>query len=222
MAKAADTRDTLAHAALAYIDEHGTDSLSLRALAKEAGVHHTAIYRHFRTRWDLFQAIFEILVTETLARAGQLPSDPEDRLLTLIRALRATFRAHPGVTAGYLVPVPTLTDSLGVHGYQLELLSALGELGLTGHSRLVHYQILESYTLGSCVYDYGGAPEHLESRRLRHRTVADAAFEAATRSTLAIDALNEEAFDLGLVTLVQAARLAGTAERNSMSAALGS
>lgn len=52
-----DLRKTLLDAAVRHIDAQGTEGLSLRALAREAGVSPTAPYRHFENRTALLAAI---------------------------------------------------------------------------------------------------------------------------------------------------------------------
>ncbi|MEE4361528.1 MAG: TetR/AcrR family transcriptional regulator [Pseudomonadales bacterium] len=55
-----DLRQTLLEAAVRHIRAEGTEGLSLRALAREAGVSPTAPYRHFENR----QALLAALATE--------------------------------------------------------------------------------------------------------------------------------------------------------------
>ena len=61
-----DLRDTLMTAAVAHIEQGGTEKLSLRALAREAGVSPTAPYRHFPTKTCLLAA----LATEGFVELG--------------------------------------------------------------------------------------------------------------------------------------------------------
>ncbi|GAB1266509.1 hypothetical protein NBRC116493_18870 [Aurantivibrio infirmus] len=52
-----DLKKTLIRTACRRIDDEGTEKLSLRALAREAGVSPTAPYRHFSTKSSLLAAI---------------------------------------------------------------------------------------------------------------------------------------------------------------------
>ena len=68
-----DLRKTLLDAAVEHIDREGTEGLSLRALAREAGVSATAPYRHFDSR----QALLAALATEGFRELGsRLEQDP--------------------------------------------------------------------------------------------------------------------------------------------------
>lgn len=197
-------RELLTAAALAYVDEHGLDALTLRGLATHTGMHHTAVYRHFRNKNEIFAALFAVILGQALSDSEPLPLDPAQRIMTLTTALRSLLRQHPAVASGYLAPSEEIADSEPAQRFLELILAALTDLGLTGRDRLIQYQMLESYVLGSSVYDFGGAPLHLESRRRRHRIVPDAAFEVATRDESSVEALNEEAFQRGLNVMIQA------------------
>jgi AcrR family transcriptional regulator len=82
-----ELRETLMDAALASIAAHGTEKLSLRALAREAGVSATAPYRHFPSKESLLAALAEEGFRELLGRfeavAGEPHEDLESRLLAI-------------------------------------------------------------------------------------------------------------------------------------------
>lgn len=204
MSRRPDTRDAIVAAALAYADEHGIDSLTLRGLGRATGLHHTAIYRHFRSKEEILNALFEQIAAESMAGIGELPTDPGARIIAIALALRAGLHEHPAVAGAYLQPEASIADSLPARQLQGLILSSLSELGLEGHALAQRYQILESYVLGATAFDFSGAPAHLESRRQRHRMADGQDLEAESRETDTIDLLNEEAFALGLRTLVSA------------------
>lgn len=94
-----DLRETLLEAALADIQANGTERLSLRALARQAGVSATAPYRHFPSKRCLLAALITrgfralgVAVTEARDRAGD---DPEDQLLAAGLAYVAFARGNP-------------------------------------------------------------------------------------------------------------------------------
>ena len=94
-----DLRDTLMEAALASIAAHGTEKLSLRALAREAGVSPTAPYRHFPSKQSLLAALAEQGFLELLARFDAVAAEPyadlELRLLALGMAYIEFALANP-------------------------------------------------------------------------------------------------------------------------------
>src|SRR3954468_16224943 len=79
-----DLRRTLLDASLALVEEQGIGALSLREVARKAGVTHNAPYHHFPDKGTLLAAIseegFALLAREmTAARAGAR-DDPRSRL----------------------------------------------------------------------------------------------------------------------------------------------
>jgi TetR/AcrR family transcriptional regulator, tetracycline repressor protein len=211
MARVTTTSDALARAALEFIDENGVDALTLRALGQQVGMHHTAVYRHYRSKNELLQAVLAIVISDGLTEAGPLPEDPQERLIALITGLRAALHAHPAVTVAYLLPVESLADSEAASVVRHSAIQALRDLGLRGHDLLIRYQLLESFALGASVFDFGGAPEHIASRRRRHMMMTDPDFAILASSEEHVEAVTESAFELGLRTLVGECAAAGRA-----------
>src|SRR5205809_439421 len=79
-----DLRRTLIDASLALVEEEGIGALSLREVARKAGVTHNAPYHHFPDRGALLAAIaeegFGRLAQETAAARAAVPDDPLARL----------------------------------------------------------------------------------------------------------------------------------------------
>lgn len=203
MTRMTTTSDTLARAALVFIDENGVDALTIRALGQQVGMHHTAVYRHYRSKNELLRAVLAIVIGDAFAQTGSLPEDPEKRLLAIVMGLRKALHSHPAMTAAYLLPVETLADSEAVTEIQHLAVQALREMGLEGHDLVVRYQMLESFVFGASVFDFGGAPDHITSRSRRHKMMADYEFTTLGASEERVDAVTESAFELGLITLVK-------------------
>lgn len=72
----------------------GAAALSLRAVATQAGVSHTALYRHFDTRDDLLDAVAASWIDE-LVDAGE----PDDDLATYVRRYVVTALDAPALYA---------------------------------------------------------------------------------------------------------------------------
>lgn len=207
------TSETLARTALAFIDEHGVEALTIRALGQEAGMHHTAVYRHYRSKNELLRAVLAIVIGDAFAQTGPLPDDPQERLISLVTGLRTALHAHPAVTVAYLLPVETLADSEAVTQLQRVAVRALRDLGLEGRELVVRYQMLESYVLGASVFDFGGAPDHVTSRSRRHALLVEPEFAAVAASQEQVEAVTESAFNLGLQAMVAECAAAGQAAR---------
>ena len=193
------SREAFADAALAIIDERGYDALSMRALGDELGVHATAVYRHFANKHDLVEAaltrMFEVSGV-TVPEAGT----PRDRLAGLIRSLRRAFAEHPNLA----LPNLTIQDEQATVEFVRTALHLLREMGLRGRELVIAYQMLETYSVGTNAYDWGHYPDALEARRRGRRLVGDEAFDEVSRTLADMTALNDEAFEVGLRSLLDA------------------
>lgn len=80
-----DLRNALIHAGLQVLARDGVAGLSLRKVAKEAGVSHTAPYRHFTDKDALLAAIaldgFNLLAARLQRAHEENQDDPEEMLL---------------------------------------------------------------------------------------------------------------------------------------------
>jgi len=80
-----DLRRSLIRAGTKMIEKKGLDGLSLREVARAAGVSHTAPYRHFRDKADLIAAIaqkgFEQLTGDATAAVGRHTGDPREQFV---------------------------------------------------------------------------------------------------------------------------------------------
>ncbi len=94
-----DLRSALIAAALALLEEQGMAALSLRALARRAGVSAMAPYHHFPTRAALVAAVatagFDRLYAEKLSALAAAGDDPVERLVAGTRGYVAFVIANP-------------------------------------------------------------------------------------------------------------------------------
>jgi AcrR family transcriptional regulator len=101
-----DLRRALIHAARQLLENEGPDALSLRAVAREAGVSPAAPYHHFKDKSELLEAVadqgFEELADE-LRRAKAETPEPTERIAALGAAYagfalnrRALYRVMSG------------------------------------------------------------------------------------------------------------------------------
>jgi AcrR family transcriptional regulator len=198
MRKGERTRLAMLQAAVDILDEQGPDALTLQALGERLGLHRTAIYRHFADRDDLLGEALEYLIAQ-VAVGLNLPADPRGRIATIALELRRMFHRYPGASTIF---VTTGGSRAGSAQMEVLVLQALREMGVAEADLPVVYQALESYTIGASLFDFAGAPLHLESRRERHAAVADPAMARVTASAVQVDATNEAAFLWGLQALL--------------------
>lgn len=193
------SRDDFVAAAIRYVDEHGMAALTLRALGDALGVAHTAVYRHFRDKDELVVAMKDAIVGEVTTRAQMLGTSPRERLIETLGALWETCQRHPHVVVAMIdmsAAAPRADDLARL------IIAELEALGLEDVELTRCFQLLESFVIGTQAFDLGGAPDHLELRRQRHRSLGHRAFEPMTRTCAGVAANNEAAFRMGLELLV--------------------
>jgi AcrR family transcriptional regulator len=95
-----DLRRTLLDASLALIDEQGLAALSLREVARRAGVSHQAPYFHFADRAALLAALadegFTLLHAAMKAEQARSPHGADAQLMAAGRGYVAFALEHPG------------------------------------------------------------------------------------------------------------------------------
>jgi AcrR family transcriptional regulator len=97
--------------ATAHLRSHGAAALSLRALARDAGMASSAVYRYFASRDDLVTELlvraFDGHADEVEAAAAAHPDQPVAALRAAFRAYRAWALANPAEFGlAYTAPVP--------------------------------------------------------------------------------------------------------------------
>lgn len=97
-----DLRNALLAAAGQVLGKRGAGGLSLRAVARQAGVSHAAPYRHFRDKAALLSALrqagFEQLGQTIHAAVDAKPQSPEQKLIEAATAYVRLAMQHPEMT----------------------------------------------------------------------------------------------------------------------------
>lgn len=110
-ADAQRNRSRLLTAAEAALDAHGA-SASLDDIARAAGVGNATLYRHFPTRADLIEAVYDQRIRQLCAAAAELAAtrEPAGALSEWLRAL-VTHITDSRVLADAFTAASGLTDS---------------------------------------------------------------------------------------------------------------
>lgn len=99
-----DLRRTLLEAAAASLETDGVDALSLRRLARDAGVSHAAPSRHFRDK----QALLDALAEDGFRRMSDALEQATDAAALTPDAVRAQFDALVRAYVAFALTQPTL------------------------------------------------------------------------------------------------------------------
>jgi AcrR family transcriptional regulator len=149
------TRERVIAEALDVITASGVETLSMRTLATRLGVVPGALYRHVRSKEQLYDLILDGVLAEVDCRA-----DPSltwaEQVTELAERLRVVLENHPGI-AGLL----KARDPLSPHSLALAeaFLAPLHAAGMPGAQAAVAFRLIYDYTLGFALSDRTTASE---------------------------------------------------------------
>jgi AcrR family transcriptional regulator len=156
------TRDRVVAEALAIISADGAQALSMRAIAGRLGVVPGALYRHVRSKEQLYDLVLDAVIAEV--DCATEPSAPwAARVASLAHRLRAALESHPGIAALLKARDPVSPASLTLAEAFLAPLSAAG---LPGHQAALAFRLVYDYTAGFAL----GDPTSPAEQRLRDAT----------------------------------------------------
>jgi AcrR family transcriptional regulator len=133
--------EKIVDAALALADARG--DFSMRALGQKLGVDPMAIYRHFRDK----EALLDAMVDAALAQLAAPPSGtPAERLRRMCVDFRSALAAHPGVA----LRVSTTRPTLGPHTLALTdaCVGLIRQLGLDAREATRAFLMLIRFITG--------------------------------------------------------------------------
>ena len=143
------TRDRVVAEALAIISAQGAAALSMRALATSLGVVPGALYRHVRSKDQLYDLILDAVLAEVDCQAD--PALPwTGQLTALAGRLQAVLEAHPGVAALLKTRDPVSPASLALAE---AFLAPLHAAGLPGSQAALAFRLIYDYTTGFALSD---------------------------------------------------------------------
>jgi AcrR family transcriptional regulator len=153
------TRERVVAEALAVISADGAQALSMRAIAARLGVVPGALYRHVRSKEQLYDLVLDAVLTEVDCQRD--PSVPwTARVGALARQLRTVLENHPGIAALLKGRDPVSPASLAVAE---AFLAPLSEAGLPGRRAALAFRLVYDYTVGFAL----GDPTSPAEQRLR-------------------------------------------------------
>jgi TetR/AcrR family transcriptional regulator, tetracycline repressor protein len=196
--------------AVALVEEHGAEALTMRRLADRLGVAPNALYSHVPDKSTLLDAVLDTLLAEIEVR-GLRTMEWRDGLGALMTASRAMLLRHVP-----LLPHLLTRPMTGPNASRLgeETLALLERGGVEGETAVRGLRALLAYTFGSVVMD---APRYRDPDPAARQAAGRAAF--ASRSHLpTVSRLaeplsrppSEEVFQAGLRWLIEGIAASGT------------
>ena len=143
------TRSRVVAEALAIISADGAAALSMRALAARLGVVPGALYRHVRSKEQLYDLILDGVLAEVDGQADRaLPWTAQ--VTALAHRLRAVLEDHPGVAA-----LLKTRDPLSPHSLALAeaFLAPMQAANLPERQAVLAFRLIYDYTLGFALSD---------------------------------------------------------------------
>ena len=194
------SRDDFLDAAIRIVDAEGLEALTLRRLGLDVGVSYTAVYTYFKTREDLIAALVDRISEEIIAGIAPSGDSARDQLIAIAMSSRRALARHPRLATVY---VTGQSDAVVGNQATLSVVALLESSGIKGRDVVTAYRVLENYVFGSTIFDFGAAPNHLSIRRRRYRATSHPEFKAVGLSDKAVGQHNDEAFVLGLSSLLK-------------------
>jgi AcrR family transcriptional regulator len=172
------SREQFVRVAIDFVEKHSMSEFTLRAIGQELGVNNTAIYRHFPSKESLLDAMLESVLGEVAALPDPEGLSPRDCIMQILRNVRQVFQKHSHLSATYVSATGAFPSGLIL---TRRISAHLSSMGLRGDALVRTYQMLEGYTLGTSVFDAGGAPDTWSIRQERYRYVNSPDFDDAAR-----------------------------------------
>ena len=146
------TRQRIASAAVAFIDEHGLAALSMRKLGAELDVEAMSLYNHVTNKDDLLGAVTDSIYAEILADYGDGGEGWRAKATRMARAYRAAATRHPNMVA-ILVDKPVqATEGLE---FMSRVVSIFDELTDDLEQASMAFHIAASWVIGTIIQENG-------------------------------------------------------------------
>lgn len=177
------SRAEVIDAALHYVDLHGLDALTMRALAKEMGVYPTALYWHTGTKAQLVAAV-SARVLEDIVLPADRGTAWDEWLTEVARLCRQAMHRHPN-----LAPIlgSQLVVSTTAVPFVERVVGVLERAGFSGRDLVEAYNAVVGFVLGWVTLELSSVPADVEEGWQKEyagqlRTVSPNTFPALTRN----------------------------------------
>lgn len=138
------SRESIVAAGLELAERPGTTNIAFRDLGALLGVDPTAIYRHFRNKESLMEALLDELGARTVAAVTAPVEQWQDRLRELSIATLDEYIRHPAIAAEAVV---LTTNGPGERDAIELMLDAFARAALPDDEIVRHYALLASHVL---------------------------------------------------------------------------
>lgn len=214
MARRRLRRDDVISGAIAFIDEHGLQTLTMRRLGASLGVEAMALYRHVAGRGELVAAVINELIDRLFDDnlMAEAPASWEDYLARVANAMRDLALEHPRIfplLATHPPEAPWLRPPLRSIRWVDHFLSSFLAYGFPEDRAVDVYKSFTSFLLGDLMLEVSalGVDIAPETAQATDDDDSLAQYPTVTRlqNTLSEDHAQRE-FDDGLDDLIERIR----------------
>jgi AcrR family transcriptional regulator len=198
------SREVIARAALALIDDVGAEGFSLAALGKRLGVRPSSFYNHVTGKDDIMAGVRELVSDSIDARMfAELPWD--EAMARWARGYREAFAAHPPVIS-LLATIPVSGALRTLRMYD-QVVTGLERGGWPSEMVIPVMVAVESFILGSAL-DVVAPPTMFDPGPLSADVPAFASAVAARDAAAAERGRPpaDLAFEVGLASIIEGLR----------------
>lgn len=193
--------DVIVDASLALVDRDGLDALTVGRLAAELDVAPMSLYRYFRNKDELLDAVGDGLLGRWAAPKVQSARPWEDELIEVLTSFHQLLVEHPAISGLFIT---RHVVGPGTAKVLERMLAILRRGGFDAAEAVAAYRIVIGFVIGYSVYDVGHrVPEYGRRSRSFFAGLPQEEFPALADS---FDALGEppepELFTAGLRDLL--------------------
>jgi AcrR family transcriptional regulator len=200
------TLDRILDAALAIVDAHGLDALTVRRLADELGTSHPALYRHVGSQQEIVVLLVDRVIGQVsvdVSPTTEPMTDGRARAEQSLRRYREVLLAHP-----HLVPAFLQGQLLGPNALarREESLRFMVEAGMPSDLAALAYLSTTHFVISSAAFDTSGAGRSAAERAAMRSFFSGLPPDDYPTIAALADVLNapdgDEEFELGLTALL--------------------
>jgi len=185
------SREQFIRVAIDFVEKHSMSEFTLRAIGDELGVNNTAVYRYFPNKESLLDAMLDSVLAEIAAQPDPAGATPRESIIEMLLNGRLAFQNHAHLSATYVSATGAFPSGLIL---TRRISAHLSSMGLRGDALVRTYQMPEGYTLGTSVFDAGGAPDTWTIRQERYRYVNSPDFDDAARDPERVQRIANDGF----------------------------